>query len=254
MKTVLGFAMSLLLLGVPKIAFEERLYQSERREGFQAAQWNMGLRHQIGQLGFVAALSGFRALMADVMWLKASSVFERAEWGRLKLYLESATQLQPRAVLFWEMAHFHMAYDAAYSVRVNEEAQPSMALRRRAERQYLEIGERFLKDGITFNPESARLYERLGMLYAQKLHDPARAAEAYWMASQKPGALEYVKGFAGYYLAEVPGREREAYDLLKEVRAEKLSRGRELPPTLLKKLGELEEHLQVPRGERVGTR
>jgi hypothetical protein len=251
MKTALSLLGWLLLLGVPKTLLEQHVLRSERAAGFQAVQWNMGLRHQIGQLGFVAALSGFRALMADVLWLKGSTVFERAEWGRLKLFLESATQLQPRAELFWEMAHFHMAYDAAYAVRVNEELQPSAALRRRAERQYLEIGERFLKDGISFNPDSSRLLERLGMLYANKMHDPARAAEAYLAASQKPRAMEYVRGFAGYQLAKVPGREREAYELLKSVRAEKLLLKRELPPTLLRILADLEARLGVPTESRL---
>ncbi len=253
MKLRVCFAVLLLAFGVPKVFLEQRLLETQRLHGFQVAQWNKGLRGQIGQMGFVAALSGFRAIMADVVWLKAYSAFERSEWGRMKLLLDSATQLQPKAILFWEMAHFHMAYDAAMSVRLNEDLQPSDALRRRAERQYLQIGEQFLLDGIAFNPDSARLRERLGTLYANRFHDPSRAADAFLESSRKVGAMDYVRGFAGYQMAKVPGREREAYQLLREVHANKAARGLQFPPTLLHVLADLENKLEVPKADRIGS-
>jgi hypothetical protein len=206
-------------------------------------------------MGFVAALSGFRAVMADLLWIRAGTAFEKTEWGRMKLLLESATQLQPKFVTFWEMAHFHMAYDAATAVnpklppRPGEAIQqPSEALRRKAEREYLHIGEQFLLDGIAFNPDSSRLYERLGTLYSKKLFDYERAYEAYTAAAQKPGAMGYVRRFAAFALAEVPGREREAYAKLRALYDEGDS---QRVPTLLHLLQRLEEKLAVPDSERV---
>lgn len=241
----------LLGFGALKAPGEHALLKDQRAAGFQAAQLNTQLRSQIGQMGFVAALSGFRAIMADLVWIRAGAAFEKTEWGRMKLLLESATQLQPKAVLFWEMAHFHMAYDAATSVRENTAAQPSEALRRKAEREYIKIGEQFLLNGIAFNPDSAKLHERLGTLYGKRLYDHAKAAEAFEACAKKPGALPYVRRFAAYELAEVPGREREAYEKLRSLFAEGES---QRLPTLLRLLSRLEEKLAVPTEKRVYIR
>jgi len=115
--------------------------------------------------------------MADLLWIRAGTAFEKTEWGRIKLLLESAAQLQPKFVTFWEMAHFHMAYDAATAVNPKL---PDQAKRsdNRAKRSVTKpnantsISEnQFLLDGIAFNPDSSRLYERLGTLYSKKLFE-----------------------------------------------------------------------------------
>ena len=252
----------ILTFGVLKTPVETRLLASERAHGFQAAQLNLQLRAQLGQMGFVAALSGFRAFMADLLWIRAQTAFEKAEWVRMKLLMESATQLQPKFVMFWVMAHFHMAYDAATAVKekrlqktseglqqpTETLQQPTEALQRKAEREYLQIGEQFLLDGIAFNPDSALLYERLGYLYSKKLFDYERAYEAYTACAQKPGAMGYIPRFAAYALAEVPGREREAYAKLRELYDEGAS---QRLPSLLHLLQRLEEKLAIPAPERV---
>ncbi len=240
----------ILAFGALKAPLESHLLVQERASGFQAAQLNMQLRSQLGQMGFMAALSGFRAIMADLLWIRSGSAFERTEWGRMKLLLESATQLQPKAILFWEMAHFHMAYDAAISARENVTAQPSDALRRKAEREYHRIGEQFLLDGITHNPNSARLHERLGALYDKKFHDHARAAQAYTDCAQKPGAMGYIRRFAAYQLAQASGYEKEAYARLLELYQEG---EQQRLPTLLNLLHSLAEKLAIPAAERVYT-
>ena len=239
----------LLAFGALKTPLENGLLASERGSGFQAARLNLRLRSQLGQMGFVAALSGFRALMADMLWIRSESAFERTEWGRMKLLLESATQLQPKAIIFWDMAHYHMAYDAATFAKENPQ-QPSVALRRKAEREYQHIGEQFLLDGIAFNPDSPKLYEHLGTLYSKKFDDHVRAAEAFSQGSQKPGAMGYVRRFAAYELAHAPGHEKEAYASLRSLYLE--GEGQRLP-TLLHLLNELSEKLTIPPAERVYT-
>lgn len=247
-KRVLLPLLLLLAFGLFKTPFEGRLLQMQRAQGFQLAQLNLNVRTQLGQAGFVAALSGFRAIMADSLWIRAGSAFDQTAWPRMELLLHSATQLQPRAVLFWEMAHYHMAYDAATAMRLDEEHQSSSALRRKAELEYIRIGETFLKDGLTFNPTSARLWERLGDLYSRRLNDHPAAAEAYDRAAVLPGAMGYIRRFAAYEVAKVPGKEREAYARLKSLALEGPA---QRLPTLLHLLQNLEEKLAVPQTQRV---
>jgi hypothetical protein len=248
MKRILLAFGALLIFGVFKNPAEQHLLVVQQGAGFQLARLGEDIRVQLGQMGFVAALSGFRALMADLLWIRAGTAFEATDWTRLEMFLHSATRLQPRAIVFWEMAHFHMAYDAATAMREDTQRQPSEALRRRAERQYIEIGERFLQQGIEFNPENARLYEHLGNLYRNRLRDHARAARCYAASAEKPGAMQYVRRFAAFEWAKVPGMEQEAYNRLRDLYLESPMNH---VPTLLHYLGELEEKLAVPAQERV---
>jgi hypothetical protein len=96
-----------------RLHFEERLTQEHRSAYFRNAKLDLDLRQRLGQMGFLAALSGFRSLVADVLWIQAHSAWERTEWGRMALLFDTVTSLQPRAVLFWDMAAWHMAYNAS---------------------------------------------------------------------------------------------------------------------------------------------
>jgi len=243
--TVLHRLLPVLLLaafGWLKTPAEQTLLKTQRGAGFQLASLSVDARAQLGQGGFVAALSGFRALMADLLWIKAGTAFERTEWSRMQLLMHTATRLQPRAVLFWEMAQAHMAYDAATAMRIDDDKQPSPALRRKAELQFIHVGETFLKDGIAFNPDSSRLWERLGDLYSRRLYSHLQAHEAYLKAAQLPGAMSYLRRFSAYELARIPGREGDAYKALKALFDEG---DPQRLPTLLRLMDLLEKKLAV---------
>ena len=169
---------------------------------------------QIGQMGFIAALSGFRSVIADGLWLWAEVAWEHTAWGELKADLDGATALQPRAILFWEGASYYMAYDASVAAMQDIAHQPREALRIKNRDEKYRLGEDYLLRGIQFNPEHAILYDRLGSLYENKMKDPCRAYEAYTEAAKRPDAMAYVHRIAVYNLAACPGHEREAYDRL----------------------------------------
>ena len=76
------------------------------------ATLSLDLREKIGQSAFVAVLGGFRSVIADVLFIDAYSAWERTDWTQLLLRLRQATELQPRSILFWEMAGWHMAWNA----------------------------------------------------------------------------------------------------------------------------------------------
>jgi hypothetical protein len=123
----------------------------------------------------------------------------------MALLFNSVTALQPRAVLLWDMAAWHMAWNASVAA-MEDRKQPREALRIKAQREYFRLGEDFLQRGIENNPDRHQLYERLGALYTEKFKDPCRAYEQYLKAAQFPKAPSYEKRFAAYALAECPGR------------------------------------------------
>ena len=140
--------MSVALFGAARLPIEHSISATHRELHLRAVDFNLGLREQLGQLGFVAALSGFRSLFADALFVQAHVAWERTEWGRVLLLFRQVTTLQPRAILFWDMAAWHMAWNASVAA-FNDPSQPRQALRVKAQREYFALGKDFLERGIT---------------------------------------------------------------------------------------------------------
>src|SRR4029077_11718427 len=141
-----------LVLGAAKLPIECELSAAHRQGNFRGVEFNLDLRERVGQLGFIAALSGFRSIVADVLFLQTRVAWERTEWGRLLWLFRQITTLQPRAILFWDMAAWHMAWNASVAV-LNDRTQPRLALRIKAQKEYFALGKDFLERGIKNNPK-----------------------------------------------------------------------------------------------------
>jgi hypothetical protein len=234
-------------LGALKLPIERNLSTLHRQEHFHGVEFNLDLREKLGQLGFVAALSGFRAIVADALFIQAYSAWENTEWGRMLLLLRHITTLQPRVLLFWDTAAWHMAWNASVAA-MNDRTQPRLALRVKAQREYFALGKDFLERGIKNNPDRPDLYEALARLYKEKYKDHEHASEYYAKAAAVPGAAQWDRRFSAYELSYCEGREREAYErllsLYNEAEKERL-------PTLIKRLKFLEEKLGIPQEQRI---
>jgi hypothetical protein len=237
----------LLAFGGIKLPIEHKLAAEHRQLHFRGIEFNLNLRDQIGQLGFVAALSGFRSLVADGLFLQAHVAWERTEWGRVLLLFRQVTTLQPRAILFWDMAAWHMGWNASVAA-FNDKSQPRQALRVKAQREYFALAKDFLERGISNNPEKPQLYESLGRLYKEKYYDHAHASEFFAKCAALPDAPDYEKRFAAYELSYCEGREHEAYAELR--RLYDLGENERLP-TLITRLKFLENKLNIPPDQRI---
>lgn len=238
---------ALLLFGLARLPFEKSLDSAHREAGLRTAALNIELREQIGQLAYAAALSGFRSLVAAFLWIEAHTAWEQTAWGRMAGLFQSVTSLQPRSLVYWDLASWHMAWNASIAARDNPKEQ-SEFLRRRAEREYHELGRDFLQRGIDNNPDAYLLRERMGIMLRDKFADHCGAAEAFSAAAERPGAPPYVKRLAAYELSQCEGREREAYERL---RAIYLMGESERLPRVITLINELEEKLDIPRAERL---
>ncbi|HME88369.1 MAG TPA: hypothetical protein VKE30_04075 [Chthoniobacterales bacterium] len=236
----------LLVFGVMKLPAERALTLQHRQLQF-ADIANLDLREKLGQLGFIAALSGFRAVVADFLFIEAHAAWERTEWGRVLFLFRQVTTLQPHVPLFWDMAAWHMAWNAS-TAAMNDTSQPRMALRVKAQREYFGLGKDFLEHGIKNNPDKPLLYEALARLYADKLNDHERASEFYDNAARLPGAPTFDRRFSAYELSYCEGHERDAYERLRGLYDEG---EKERLPTLIKRLKFLEDKLAIPPEQRI---
>ena len=245
--------LSLLLLfgfGAAKLPIEHKLSAQDRSASggyLRGVAFDLDLREQVGQFGFIAALSGFRSIVADVLFIQAHVAWEQTHWGRVLLLLRQVTTLQPRSILFWDMAAWHMAWNAS-AAAMNDQSQPRLALRVKAQREYFALGKDFLERGIKNNPDKPQLYEALARLYRDKYNDHAHASEYFAKAAGLPGVPSYDKRFSAYELSYCEGREREAYERLRALYDEG---EKERLPTLIKRLKSLEEKLNVPPEQRI---
>jgi len=229
MKLLLALIVILAGFVPAKLKMESACQQS------QPAALSLDLREKIGQSAFVAVLGGFGSVIADLLFIDAYSAWERTDWTQLLLRLRQATELQPRSILFWEMAGWHMAWNAGTAALEDES-------------EYLKLGEDFLVRGVAHNPEKPQLYEALARLYRDKFHDHARAAENFEKASHLPGHASYDERFSAYELSYCEGREREAYDRLRAL----YQRGqKERLPRLINQLRAMEERLNLPANKRI---
>ncbi len=239
----------LLGFGILRTPLEIRIDKEKQTAGFSRPSPSKELREQLGQSGFLAALGGFRSMLAAVLWIDAHAAWERTEWGRMAALFQAVTTLQPRSPLYWDMASWHMAWNAGSAAYQNPD-QPSEALRLRAQKQYWDLGKDFLQRGILNNPNEFSLYERLAILERDKYQDFCAAAKNFDAAASLPGAPEYLKRFALYSLALCPGKEKEAYEKLRSLADETDSR---LLPGILHHLQQLEEKLGIPKEKRVNS-
>jgi hypothetical protein len=239
------------LITVTLIAFafipaKLKLESDLSRQHLATGPVSIDVRERIGQTAFIAVLGGFRSVIADLLFIDAHAAWERTDWTQLLLRLRQATELQPHALMFWDIAGWHMAWNASIAAENDESKSP--AARQRSAREYIELGRDFLNRGIANNPQKPQLYEALARLQRDRLHDHAGAAENFYKASQLPGCAAYDERFSAYELSACEGRERETYEKL---RALYLRGEKERLPALIGHLKRLEEKLNIPQDQRL---
>ena len=247
MRRITLTVLMLLAFGALKLPAERTIAAEDLQLRLRPIEFSLDLREKIGQVGFVAALSGFRSIVADILFIQAHVAWEKTEWGRVLFLFRQVTTLQPRAILFWDMAAWHMAWNASVAA-LNDKSQPRQALRVKAQREYFAIGKDFLERGIQNNPDSPQLYESLARLYKDKYNDHEHASEAFVKAAALPGAPSYDRRFSAYELSYCEGREQEAYERLHALYNEG---EQERLPTLITRLKFLENKLDIPHDRRI---
>jgi hypothetical protein len=238
------------IFGAIMLPYQTSLDKAQRAANLRSTNLNKTLREQVGQMGFLAALSGFRSPLAAMLWIEAQTAWEKTEWGRMAGLFNTTTTLQPRSTLYWDMSAWHMAWNASVAALNDKERQPSEALRIRNQQQFFKLGREYLERGIKNNPDSYYLYAAMGTLLRDKFEDHCGAGEYFLKGSEIKGAPAYYARLAGYELSKCPDREREAYDLLKKLYDEEPEQRKPTQITILK---ELEKKLDVPADKRIDS-
>ncbi len=105
------------------------------------------------------ALGGFRGIIADVLWLRASKLQEEKKYFELVQLADWITKLEPRFALVWAFHGWNMAYNI--SVLLDDPADRW---------RWVKHGFELMRDqGLFYNPGDAQLHRELGWIFQHKM-------------------------------------------------------------------------------------
>ena len=205
----------------------------------------------LGQGLIIGVLGGFRAILADFLWIRTNVIWERKDRAKLDSMVRLVTTLDPRPDFFWINGSRMIAYDVP-NWRIREEGGYSDVPEERQEAIDLEQSAQafdLINQALDFHPDNAKLYLEKAQIYLNRLKDDANAAKWFLKASQQNDA-PYFAGRIHAELLRKQGLDKEAYDFLKNLHTE-------LPDTpfaqkgiILERILDLEKTLKIPSGER----
>lgn len=127
-------------------------------------------------------LGGFRGLVADVLWLRASRLQEEGRYFELTQLADWITQLEPKAVQVWAFHAWNMAYNVSVMMVDPEDRW-----------RWVANGIRLLRErALRMNPSAPDLYAELAWLLHHKVsteYDPAHATYQRQFAALVASAL-----------------------------------------------------------------
>jgi hypothetical protein len=127
---------------------------------------------------------GFRGIVADMLWLRASELQDRGQYFELVQLADWITKLEPRFTTVWAFQAWNMAYNI--SVLLNDYNE-----RWRWVRQGIGL----LRDsGLKYNPGSAGLYNELAWIFFHKMGQDSDQAHFVY---KREWAIEMMTLFGG---------------------------------------------------------
>lgn len=116
------------------------------------------------------ALGGFRGLLADVLWLRASHLQARGRYFEIVQLADWITKLEPRCTEIWAFHAWNMAYNISVTMSEEEDRW-----------RWVENGIRLLRDeALLYNPGDPGIYFELGWIFQNKIGGITDATQEYY--------------------------------------------------------------------------
>ena len=212
----IGLALAVIIAGgALRLPLEQRYTAEMRRKNLLETPLKLSMRDELGQTFFIAVLGGFRSVVASIMELRAITPYQRSNYAMVEECYAVCTRLQPREVHYWETRAWHQAYNARDTYRY--ESRLTEANREILAQQAVDNGIRILREGLTWQPNSWKLWDRLADCHSMRWNqkpDYAAAAESYAKAAAIEGAPGFLRRMHVYQVAKIPEREWEAWGKL----------------------------------------
>ena len=246
---VFSILIILVLLGLLMRPIEVSAWKAVK-----AGQSEMNLEALEGALGqglVVGVLGGFRAILADFLWIRTNTIWERRDRTKLDSMVRLVTTLDPRPDFFWINGSRMIAYDVP-NWRIREEGGYSEVPEDRQQVIDLEQSAQafdLIDQALNFHPENAKLYLEKAQIYLNRLKDDANAAKWFLRASEQDDAPYFAARIHAELLRK-QGLDVEAYDFLKNLHIELPNIPSAQKGIILERIIDLEKTLEIPFWER----
>lgn len=220
----------------------------------KAGQPEMNLREIEGALGqglVVGVLGGFRAILADFLWIRTYTIWGRRDRAKLDAMIRLVTTLDPRPEFFWMEGSGMIGYDVP-NWRIREEGgyQAVPGVRQKAiDLEQAEQAIDLLDKALQFHPHRSRIYIAKGNIYLNRLKDDANAAVWFLKASQQNDAPYFTSRIYAQLLRK-QGLHAEAYVYLKNLYVELPDVTHAQKDVIIKRIRDLENELRIPFWQR----
>lgn len=210
------------------------------------------LKDALGQGVTVGLLGGFRAIVADLFWIRTNSIWESYDLPGTQTSIKLVTAIDPRPFYFWLNGSRMIAYDMP-NWRIDKaggyDAVPE-AVKRRFDEEQSAVAIKYLESALDFHPEHPLLVLEIANVHLNRLKDVETASRYYLRASKHPDAPHYAARIYAELLRRL-GRHQEAYAFLKELypalpKDDMMAQA----SVVLDRIRELEGELSIPEEQR----
>ncbi len=126
----------------------------------------------------LAALAGFREMIAGILWVRADSFFDNGNYDAILPIIQLVTILDPHQIDVFATGMWHIAYN------FTDEEQ-------RSDRRYIPSALALGKKGSKLNPETYEMFFETGWLWFHKVDDNYdQAVKWFKLAAEKPDMME----------------------------------------------------------------
>ena len=233
------------------------------------------LEGALGQGVTVGLLGGFRALLADMVWIRTNVVWEQRDLPATQTLIKLVTAVDPRPLYFWLNGSRMVAYDMPNwrIVAAGGYDQVPAAEQREIDEEQAQVALAYLESARGYHPAAAAIDIEIANVHLNRRKDVAAAAIAYRAAAEQPDAPYFVARIYAELLRRLD-RKPDAYAWLCQlyptlpkpddegaVRGPTADHDHALErhamevelamaPVVLDRIRELEEELQIPLAQR----
>lgn len=209
------------------------------------------LDQTLGQGLTLGLLGGFRAIVADFLWLRTNAAWEEQDLPATQNLIKLVSAVDPRPLFFWingariigdDMPSWRIQAAGGYST-------VPKSVQARFDSEQGQVALDHLRRGLTYHPHHPYLLVEMAGIYQRRLHDLNAAAEFMRRAAEQDGAPHYAARIHAELLRQM-GRKREAYEWLKQVHptldpADPFA----MSGVVLGRIRELEKELSIPESQ-----
>lgn len=203
----------LLLAGVLLRPLEEVAWRQVRKD--QPALKFSEIEGAAGQGIMLGLLSGARALLADLIWVRGYTAWADADVDRCSALINLAVGIDPRPLFFWINGGRILAYDLpVWKVeQASEGAKLPDTVVERIHRDQAKRALEFFERGLGYHPDNPWFLVDMANIHQRKLNDLGGAAQLYRRAAEVPGAPPFASRIYPELLRRA-GKDRAAYEWL----------------------------------------